>query len=178
MNNRLQQFLELENISPARLADLLGIQRSGISHILSGRNKPSYDFILKLLTKFPSINPEWLITGKGKPYKDIYTTPVKKIGEEPLADLNENPPAEENGSFFPAPSDNFTKSNESMEFPGRDNSPYNTDKEHISPQNSDKQLNENLINENMRAYAHKSKSVKRVIIYFNDGTFEEFFPSR
>ncbi len=71
MNRRLQQFLDLEQLSPARLADILGIQRSGISHILSGRNKPSYDFITRFLAKFPNINPEWLLLGKGKPYKEI-----------------------------------------------------------------------------------------------------------
>jgi len=70
MKDRLQQFLNAEQLSPARLSDIIGIQRSGLSHILSGRNKPSFDFIQKLLLKFPSINSEWLITGKGKMYKD------------------------------------------------------------------------------------------------------------
>lgn len=70
MKNRLQQFLEVEQLSPARLADVLGIQRSGLSHILSGRNKPGFDFIQKLLTKFPTLSAEWLITGKGKMYKE------------------------------------------------------------------------------------------------------------
>ena len=71
MNKRLQQFLDLENLSPARLADLLGVQRSGVSHILSGRNKPGFDFIQKLLTKFPALSADWFLTGKGKPYKEM-----------------------------------------------------------------------------------------------------------
>ncbi len=74
MQRRLQQFLELENITSSRLADVLGIQRSGISHILSGRNKPGYDFILKFSNAFPNISLEWLINGKGKPYKEKETT--------------------------------------------------------------------------------------------------------
>lgn len=74
MNKRLQQFLELENLSPARLADLLGVQRSGMSHILSGRNKPGFDFIQKLLNKFPDLSADWFITGKGKPYKERNTS--------------------------------------------------------------------------------------------------------
>lgn len=69
MNRRLQQFLEVETLSPSKLADMLGLQRSGISHILAGRNKPSYDFILKFLKAFPKINPDWLIQGKGKMYR-------------------------------------------------------------------------------------------------------------
>jgi transcriptional regulator with XRE-family HTH domain len=70
MNKRIQQFLEIENLSPSKLADMLGLQRSGISHILAGRNKPSYDFILKFLKTFPNINPDWLLMGKGKIYRN------------------------------------------------------------------------------------------------------------
>ncbi|MFA6334341.1 MAG: helix-turn-helix transcriptional regulator [Bacteroidales bacterium] len=71
MNDRLQQFLTLEQLSPARLSEILGVQRSGLSHILSGRNKPGFEFIQRLLLKFPAINAEWLITGKGKMYKEL-----------------------------------------------------------------------------------------------------------
>jgi hypothetical protein len=75
MDKRLQQFLELEDLTPSKLADILQIQRSGISHLLSGRNKPSFDFIQGILKNFPQINPEWLILGKGKPYKSQNTFP-------------------------------------------------------------------------------------------------------
>lgn len=69
MKDRLLQLMQLEQLSPAKFADILGIQRSGLSHILSGRNKPGYEFISKLLLKFPNVSAEWLITGKGKMYK-------------------------------------------------------------------------------------------------------------
>jgi len=71
MRTRLQQFLLAENISPSRFADQIGIQRSGLSHILAGRNKPGFDFIEKMLLTYPSLNAEWLITGKGKMYKEM-----------------------------------------------------------------------------------------------------------
>ena len=76
MNKRLQQFLEAENLTAAKLADILGVQRSGLSHILSARNKPSYDFILTILNKYPSLSPDWLITGKGKMYRDQNEDPA------------------------------------------------------------------------------------------------------
>lgn len=81
MNRRLQQFLEAENLTAAKLADILGVQRSGLSHILSARNKPSYDFILTILNKYPALNPDWLITGKGKMYRDQNedSTPVHHV---------------------------------------------------------------------------------------------------
>lgn len=81
MNRRLQQFLEAENLTAAKLADILGVQRSGLSHILSARNKPSYDFILTILNKYPALNPDWLITGKGKMYRDQNedSTPIHQV---------------------------------------------------------------------------------------------------
>ncbi len=81
MKDRLQQFLTLEQLSPARLSEIIGIQRSGLSHILSGRNKPGFEFIQRLLLKFPAINAEWLITGKGKMYKE-HSSPIAEIPSE------------------------------------------------------------------------------------------------
>ena len=71
MEERLKLFLAMEGLSPSQFADKLGIQRSGVSHLLSGRNKPSFEFINKMLLTFPKINPDWLITGTGKAYRDF-----------------------------------------------------------------------------------------------------------
>src|SRR5690606_15634735 len=51
--------------SAAAFADKIGVQRSSISHILSGRNKPSLDFILKILAAYPDVELYWLLNGKG-----------------------------------------------------------------------------------------------------------------
>ena len=74
MNVRLQQFLAAENITQAQLADTLNVARAGISHILAGRNKPSYDFLSSLMIKYPRLNIEWMMFGKGKMYKDSETS--------------------------------------------------------------------------------------------------------
>lgn len=68
MNDRLMHFLKARNLTSTRLADEIGVQRSSISHILSGRNKPSYDFIYKFLEHYPDVNPRWLILGQGNMY--------------------------------------------------------------------------------------------------------------
>lgn len=70
MNERIQKIIDLKKISPSKLADLIGVQRSGISHYLSGRNKPNLEFIQKLISYFPDINAEWLICGVGDPLKN------------------------------------------------------------------------------------------------------------
>jgi len=62
---RLTQILNHTGMNAAAFADKIGIQRSSISHLLSGRNKPSLDFILKILDTYPEFDLYWLLTGKG-----------------------------------------------------------------------------------------------------------------
>ena len=71
MDTRLQQFLDAENITQAQLADTLGVARAGISHILSGRNKPGFDFLEAMALHYPQISMDWLLTGRGRMYKDV-----------------------------------------------------------------------------------------------------------
>lgn len=71
MKERLLEFLKAENKTSAQLAEEIGVQASGISHILSGRNNPSLDFVLKMLEKYRFISTDWLLFGKGAMYKDL-----------------------------------------------------------------------------------------------------------
>lgn len=63
---RLKIIIEHYNISAAILAEKMDVQRSSISHILSGRNKPSLDFVMKILKAFPEVELYWLLNGVGK----------------------------------------------------------------------------------------------------------------
>ncbi|WP_372949046.1 helix-turn-helix domain-containing protein [Mariniphaga sp.] len=65
MKDRIQKFIDYKNISPGELADILEVQRSNISHILNGRNKPGASFVEKFLLAFPNVNARWLFTGEG-----------------------------------------------------------------------------------------------------------------
>lgn len=71
MKDRLLALIKSESLSPSQFADEIGIQRSAVSHILSGRNMPSYDVLVKILKRFPRINSEWLLLGQGSMYKTI-----------------------------------------------------------------------------------------------------------
>lgn len=62
---RLEKILDYYNLTASSFADKIGVQRSSISHLLSGRNKPSLDFILKILDVFPEIDLYWILNGKG-----------------------------------------------------------------------------------------------------------------
>ena len=71
MKDRITQFLSSEGISPAEFADKIGVQRSSVSHILSGRNNPSFEFIQKILSKYKFVNAEWLVMGTGNMVKTV-----------------------------------------------------------------------------------------------------------
>lgn len=62
---RLEKILQYYGFSAAAFADKIGVQRSSISHLLSGRNKPSLEFVLKVVQSFPEVNLYWLLNGKG-----------------------------------------------------------------------------------------------------------------
>lgn len=60
---RLEILMDQYDMTPSLFAEKIGVQRSSISHLLSGRNKPSLDFVLKLLDVFPDVNLYWLLNG-------------------------------------------------------------------------------------------------------------------
>ena len=62
---RLQKVIDFYGLSASSFAEKIGVQRSSISHILSGRNKPSLDFVMKVLASYPEVELYWLLNGKG-----------------------------------------------------------------------------------------------------------------
>jgi len=81
IDDRIKQILKHYGFTAAEFAERLKIQKSSISHILSGRNKPSFQFISKLANNFPEINLHWFITGEG----DIFNHPVQNTKYENLS---------------------------------------------------------------------------------------------
>lgn len=73
MKDRIIQLLNSEGLSASKFADIIGVQRSSMSHILSGRNNPSLDFIQKIMRSFPHISGDWLISGSGEMSKNADT---------------------------------------------------------------------------------------------------------
>ena len=111
MKSRLQIFMTREGLTAARLAEVLGVQPSAISHILSGRNYPRFDFIANLLKAYPTVSARWFMLGEGDIYdlppsykkitssqedNDAKKTSIKRIEssspetERPLLDLSED----------------------------------------------------------------------------------------
>ena len=70
MHERLKNWMDSMALKPSLLAKNLDVNRATISHILSGRNKPSIDFLQKLLNTYPNLNANWLISGLGSMYQN------------------------------------------------------------------------------------------------------------
>ncbi|HOT14591.1 MAG TPA: helix-turn-helix transcriptional regulator [Bacteroidales bacterium] len=148
MQERLVQLMQAKQLNAAKLADLLGIQRSGLSHILSGRNKPGYDFMEKLLLKFPDLNAEWLILGKGN---------MLKLSVNPIQDI-------------------FSANNEVNNAANVVNSEeapvYNTIQKPSKPVNLDKVTDVNLL-KNV-----ENKQIERIVLFYSDKSFSEYSPEK
>ena len=143
MNTRLKQFLAAENITQAQFAGHINVVRASVSHVLSGRNNPSYEFIRSIMLKYPLLNIEWLILGEGKMYRNLPTSPVLPSEPEPEADL------------LPFPSE----ADLSLPEPEPDQS------EPLSIEmNESGKLSKLIVNQ---------RKVQKVIILFDDGTFQE-----
>ncbi len=138
MNIRLQQFLAAENITQAQLADSLNVARAGVSHILAGRNKPSYDFLSALMQHYPRLNVEWLMFGKGK----MYNTQTERQSEQLLFNDEEILP----GEIHDTPAENAANSHSTDEMKDIDK---------------------------VVQVAVKQRNVKKIIILFDDGSFQE-----
>ena len=81
--NRLQKIIDFYNISATELSNQISFNRSTISHLLSGRNQPSLDFVMKVLQKFPEVELYWLLNGKG-------SFPAVKITPSSILTLSKN----------------------------------------------------------------------------------------
>ena len=92
MKEKLGFLLKNKGLSAKTLAEMLDIQPSGISHILSGRNKPSFDLVQKILRTFPDINPDWLLLDSDQAFRSggVSTPSKPMVSDVSLFDVNEN----------------------------------------------------------------------------------------
>jgi len=71
MKTRIKELIIQQKITSAQFASEIGIAASSLHHIVSGRNNPSLEVLQKIMARFPQINAEWLINGKGKQFKEV-----------------------------------------------------------------------------------------------------------
>jgi transcriptional regulator with XRE-family HTH domain len=100
---RLQEILNYYGVSATAFSEEINFNRSTISHLLSGRNKPSLEFVLKVLQKYPEVELYWLLNGKGE------FPSSKKTTSPPIPKLQNNPTKEIEATFSEKPHQNTNK---------------------------------------------------------------------
>ncbi|MDR6763444.1 transcriptional regulator with XRE-family HTH domain [Flavobacterium sp. 2755] len=143
---RLEIILDYYGLNASSFADKIGVQRSSMSHLLSGRNKPSLDFVMKILDVFPEVDLYWILVGKG------------------------NFPKSENetvSNFQNTNSDSPSSSNEN--YSGKDLFTPIINEENKSPIKS-------LIESKKSNLSFEEDEIEKIVIFYKNGTFKAYVP--
>lgn len=145
---RLEIILDYYNLSASVFADKMGVQRSSLSHLMSGRNKPSLDFVMKIIENFPEVGLYWLLQGTGSFPK------------------NEN---EQHQINIPSPPPPQLK-NDAQVFD------LFSEDEKDETNLPDIQLKKELVNQ--ETIFHNKEDIDRIVVFYSNGTFKSYFAEK
>ena len=174
INERITKILEYSGLSASEFADEIDVQRSSISHIMSGRNKPSLEFVTKVKTKFPELSWNWIILGTGEMKESATLLPFSEKEENSSPDLftlidedykNEvfvqdniqNETLRELNNSFPSPRKEIPSDSQPLEI-------FN-----------DISKNQHAVNKELTPKENENK-IKRIVFFYENGKFEAFEP--
>ena len=147
IQDRLRIFMHFKKLNATQLSEIIDVQRSSISHVLNGRNKPSLEFVQRLVKEFPEVSFEWLVNGSGSLTKT--GTNVTPPSTTQTDDVVTNVTQEDTSTTTLAGSvrkDDAGQVSEPVNKPIQE-----PDKESVSP-------------------------IKKIVVFYQNGTFEEYFP--
>lgn len=158
--DKIEKIMQVENLNSAQFATEIGIQGSTLSHILNGRNKPSLDVLKKIMNRFRTINPEWLILDSGTMYRQ----------EKHSQTL----------TLFDSIEENQLKSDDyGTKISSKNDSVFDINQKKADVQSSLSQILPSVAPaHDLNLKVEPPRSVKRIIIYYTDNTFEEFSSNR
>ena len=144
---RLEIILDYYNLSASAFADKINVQRSSLSHLLSGRNKPSLDFIIKVIEVFPEVDLYWILNGKGNFPKSENVVPTvleteKKTPSQPIVE----------------------NTNSELDL-------FSTVEKRITSTLSESNPVESVKTEN-----NSDEEIERIVVFFKNGTFKNYKP--
>ena len=164
LNSRVQKIINYSELSSSEFADEIGVQRSNISHVLSGRNKPSLDFLMKIKDRFPEIQWEWLIEGKGAMIfseNETASTPSSYLLEE--SKINDEKPIIT--GLFSIPSQEIEENTKQEEEKSEISEPIQYNIVENTPEISETETP-----------TEKGNSIKKIVFFYENGKFEVFEP--
>ena len=149
---RLEIILDYYSLNASSFADKIGVQRSSLSHLLSGRNKPSLDFILKILDVFPDVDLYWILNGKG-------TFPKSELKSDPIV-------------AAPTPIINNQMATNQIEKTADLFSEELTNKKNPT----EEKLATNFLNTQNSGLQKNNSEIDRIVIFYTNGTFKTYSP--
>ena len=172
MIDRIKQVMDYSGLTPAQFATEIGINRSGLTHLFSGRNQPSLDLIKKILVAFPQIKTEWLMMGMGSMLKNgeqsvSVNNPIEEPKEPDLFSqivLDKIPtvPSISNSSQSDPDNDKVVKNDKNI-------------KNNISQRESNKPILDPMIDKIFNS--REDKKVKKIVLLYSDHTFDVYQPN-
>ena len=144
---RLEIILDYYNLSASAFADKINVQRSSLSHLLSGRNKPSLDFIIKVIEVFPEVDLYWILNGKGNFPKseNVVSTVLETEKKSPSQQFIEN-------------------TNSELDL-------FSTVEKGIASTLPESNPVESIKTEN-----NSDEEIERIVVFFKNGTFKNYKP--
>lgn len=147
---RLEIIFDYYSLNASSFADKIGVQRSSLSHLLSGRNKPSLDFVLKIMDVFPEVDLYWILKGKGTFPKSEFENEKNRLAPTPT---------------FIHPVEDTKLEKQPDLFSGNNSNPK-------------KQLEENVLNPFLNSKTTPTNKtdgeIERIVIFFTNGTFKTY----
>lgn len=149
---RIEIILDFYSLNASTFADKIGVQRSSISHLLSGRNKPSLDFVLKIMDVFPEVDLYWILNGKGTFPKSEVVNEVNRVSPTPTFST---PIADTKTEMQP---DLFSENISNVKNQLEENRP-------------------NLFSNSKISSINKNEGeIERIVIFYSNGTFKTYSP--
>ncbi|MCI4442315.1 MAG: helix-turn-helix transcriptional regulator [Lentimicrobium sp.] len=149
---RLEIVLDYYSLNASSFADKIGVQRSSLSHLLSGRNKPSLDFILKISAIFPDVDLYWILNGKGTFPKSELNSEPNIVSPTPIF----VPPIA--ATKIETPPDLFSE------------------KISNSKNQSEENFSNHFANTPISSHPKKEGEIDRIVIFYKNGTFTTYSP--
>lgn len=185
MKDRIILLIKAKNLTAAQFADEIGVQKSSISHIISGRNNASLDFVQKILLRYPEVNMNWILFGKGSIFKEgeiTYSSFENKHLKESTS--SELPPVDLFSALNTDQGRDFRQENtlnieQAEDNNGNESAPVSssigeTHPAEIEPKTvaiaKTPEIAQRIPERNA------TKSIIKIVEFYSDNTFKEFFP--
>lgn len=179
LNERISKIIEYSGYTASEFAETVDVQRSSISHITAGRNKPSLDFLVKVKDRFPELQWDWIIKGEGDMLKGLEHEESSEPDDKPrttsLPDLFNMIEGEYLGS---TESEDTIRSN-----PPGDSVLQTASESEIPAQGpaaailgDSQRLASNLNSAKVQGVENEEDKVKRIVLFYESGKFESFEP--